>query len=58
MFGSDGEVDRYLDTRDEDKCNWMCLVPPSSESQLQNLACIQVSPTGLLEFGSPSSDLV
>ena len=43
VFGRDGAADRYLDTSDENQCNWMCLVSPSSESQLQNLACLQVS---------------
>ncbi|XP_043225593.1 zinc finger protein 672-like [Amphibalanus amphitrite] len=42
VFGGDGAADRYLDTRDEEQCNWMCLVTPSSEPHLQNLACIQI----------------
>ncbi|XP_037082037.1 PR domain zinc finger protein 15-like [Pollicipes pollicipes] len=42
VFGTSDGSDQFLDTSDEDQCNWMCLVSPSSEPHLQNLVCLQM----------------
>lgn len=33
----------YLDTSDENECNWMMFVPPAQNLAEQNLICYQVS---------------
>ncbi|GLH04477.1 PR domain zinc finger protein 15 [Gryllus bimaculatus] len=43
IFGDSEEDTLYLDTRNEDDCNWMCLVGSvSSSNDAQNLLCYQV----------------
>lgn len=34
--------DCYLDTTNEEHCNWMCYVAPATNSEEQNLICYQV----------------
>lgn len=34
--------DFYLDTRNEEHCNWMCYISPACNLEEQNLICYQV----------------
>ncbi|KAG8224870.1 hypothetical protein J437_LFUL006464, partial [Ladona fulva] len=42
VFGKDPEEVYYLDTSDEEYCNWMCLVAPATLAKEQNLMCYQM----------------
>lgn len=40
--GSEDFIEYYLDTSDENECNWMYFIQPASNSDEQNLICFQV----------------
>ncbi|XP_046393026.1 zinc finger protein 26-like [Ischnura elegans] len=42
IFSKDSDECYYLDTSDEDYCNWMCLVAPAASAKEQNLMCYQM----------------
>ncbi|XP_071449265.1 PR domain zinc finger protein 15-like [Hetaerina americana] len=42
VFSKDSEESYYLDTSDEEFCNWMCLVSPATLAKEQNLMCYQM----------------
>ncbi|PNF33038.1 hypothetical protein B7P43_G16366, partial [Cryptotermes secundus] len=42
VFGKTEETSYYLDTSDEEACNWMCLVAPATSCKEQNLICYQM----------------
>ncbi|PSN32133.1 hypothetical protein C0J52_11756 [Blattella germanica] len=42
VFGKNEESSYFLDTSDEEACNWMCLVAPASNCKEQNLICYQM----------------
>ncbi|XP_026283072.1 PR domain zinc finger protein 15 [Frankliniella occidentalis] len=42
VFGKTLDDGYYLDTSDEECCNWMCLVAPASNTSEQNLICYDV----------------
>jgi len=43
VFGKSLDEGYYLDTTDEDLCNWMCLVAAATNIREQNLICYDVS---------------
>ncbi|KAJ1523544.1 hypothetical protein ONE63_001392 [Megalurothrips usitatus] len=45
VFGKTLNEGYYLDTTDEESCNWMCLVAPATTTKEQNLICYDVKQT-------------
>ncbi|XP_068086385.1 uncharacterized protein [Anabrus simplex] len=43
VFGKTDEDSYYLDTSNEEACNWMCLVAPGTSAEDQNLICYQMN---------------
>ncbi|KAJ9574431.1 hypothetical protein L9F63_025921, partial [Diploptera punctata] len=42
IFGKTEESSYFLDTSDEEACNWMCLIAPATNCKEQNLICYQM----------------
>lgn len=40
--GNEDFCEYYLDTSDENECNWMYFIQPANNSDEQNLVCFQV----------------
>lgn len=51
IFVDDSEdfAQYYLDTTDENECNWMMFVSAAETAEEQNLVCYQVKPTKIQE---------
>ncbi|XP_046987631.1 uncharacterized protein LOC124590782 isoform X1 [Schistocerca americana] len=43
IFGQTEDDSYYLNTAEEDSCNWMCLVSPAASADEQNLICYQMN---------------